>query len=249
MYIDSLTFVHSAILASIYCDYYGIKGQLWDEVLKIMINDEELLNVYFMQREKEYKLQSIECLAKGRKEPIPDEVLEREFRRVFDYFFKMYNTHPTKRIFNEVSKFNDNTYRKRYKLKWSEISGKYGYQLEEKNVSEKICLEIAKEILGKDYKRNHTFKWLIGIKGKNLYCDGYFKEENLVIEFDGKQHRVPVANFGGKERFDKDKLNDALKEKLIKENGIKFLRISSKEKWRDKEYLEKRISEVLSNEN
>lgn len=237
---------HSKILASIYCDYYGIRGQIWDEILKVMVNDKIKLEKYLIMRNEDYKNKSTQSLLKGRKPPIPDIILEEEFKRIFEYYLKEYGTHPTRRIFNEVSKFNDNTYRKRYKIKWSEIIRKYGYYVSEKNIQEKICLEMVKHIFKTQYQRNHTFKWLIGVKEKHLYCDGYFEELNLVVEFDGKQHRVPVANFGGRERFERDKQNDWLKEKLVRENGLNFVRISSKENWQDSEYLKMRIKKVLN---
>lgn len=236
----------SKILASIYCDYYGIKGQKWDEVLKIMVENKNELERFLEEREKLYKENSIEALMNGRIQPILDEALEIEFRRVFDMYFEKYGTHPTRRIFNEESIYNDNTYRKRYGITWSNVAIiKYGYNLKERKVNEKIFLEMVKGILETDYEREKTFKWLLGIKGKHLYCDGYFEKFNLIVEFDGKHHRVPVPNFGGIERFLKDQINDEMKEQLVKKNGIKFLRISSKEKWRDTGYLRMKLEGVL----
>lgn len=87
---------------------------------------------------------------------------------------------------------------------------------------------------------------MLGIKGAHLFCDGYFEKFNLIVEFDGKHHRVPVANFGGKERFLKDQENDKLKEQLVKEHDINFLRVSSKERWRDLDYLKIKLEQVLN---
>lgn len=93
----------SKILASIYYDYYGIKGQQWDESLQIMVKDKKELESFLTERDNLYKEKSIEALMAGRIPSIPDEDLEREFRRVFDMFIDKYGTHPTKRIFNEES--------------------------------------------------------------------------------------------------------------------------------------------------
>jgi hypothetical protein len=237
---------HSPIRASIYCDYYGISGQRWEEVLKVLIKDKVVLESYFKERKEELAEKSIKSLVDYQQENlISDEELEREFRRVFDYYFQNLGTYPTRRLFNKMTVYSDNTYLKRYKIRWSELVKKYGYVQEERNISEKVCLEIIKKITGHTYERNKTWNWLKGIYGKHLFCDGYFKGLNLVVEFDGKHHRVPVPNFGGEERFQKDKLNDSLKEELVQKKGIKFLRISSKENWEDINYLKGKLNNFL----
>ncbi|MEH7130712.1 hypothetical protein V7103_21180 [Neobacillus drentensis] len=234
---------HGKILPSIYCDYFGIKGQKWEEVLKIMVEDQEEVNNYFINRKEQLKEKSIKNLLSLQRDIIPEKELRSEFKRVFNYYIKHFDTHPTRRLFNKMSIFNDMTYRKRFKKRWSEINKMYGYEVKERNISERICLELIKKITKVDYERNKTWGWLIGIKGRNLYCDGYYPQLNLVIEFDGKHHRVPVPNFGGEERFLKDQQNDFIKEKLVKEHGIIFIRISSKENWEDKSFLLKRLKE------
>ena len=45
------------------------------------------------------------------------------------------------------------------------------------------------------------------------------------IEFDGKQHFIPVKYFGGEEGFKERKRRDELKNKYCKENDIKLIRI------------------------
>lgn len=82
---------------------------------------------------------------------------------------------------------------------------------------------------------NHTLKLLIKLIDEN-------KE---VFNNHEKHHRAPVANFGGTERFLKDQENDKLKEWLVRENGIKLLRVSSKEKWVDTDYLRMVLEGVL----
>lgn len=125
-------------------------------------------------------------------------------------------------MFNRHSKYSYRTICERLNLKWSEVAKYYGYKIKEKNVSEKVFLEMIKGIVNCDYERNKTWSWLIGIKGKHLYCDGYFEKINLIVEFDGKQHRTPVPNFGGTERFLKDKQNDEIKERLAIEKNTFF---------------------------
>ena len=62
------------------------------------------------------------------------------------------------------------------------------------------------------------FKWI----GKLKY-DFYLPKYNIAIECQGKQHFIPVKQFGGEEEFIKRKNQDSEKLRLSKENGIKIL--------------------------
>jgi hypothetical protein len=67
-------------------------------------------------------------------------------------------------------------------------------------------------------------------KGIGKYCrqlkfDFYLPEFNSVIEYDGKQHFEIVKRFGGEETFKKIQINDEIKNKYCKDNGIKMIRI------------------------
>ncbi|WP_340010829.1 hypothetical protein MHI32_21700 [Paenibacillus sp. FSL H7-0690] len=153
--------VHGKILPSIYCDYYGIQNQYWDEVLRRMIDDENELNMYFKKRSLSYKEKSILAMKKFKEESlIPMSELEDDFKRVFDLFLKKYGTHPTRRLFNKHSKFSYRIICERLNLKWSEVPNHYGYKIMEKKISEKIFLEIIKEIVNCKYQREKTWSWL-----------------------------------------------------------------------------------------
>ena len=58
-----------------------------------------------------------------------------------------------------------------------------------------------------------------------LPFDFYLPDFNTCIEFDGKQHFIPVKYFGGEEGFKERKRRDELKNKYCKENDIKLIRI------------------------
>lgn len=73
------------------------------------------------------------------------------------------------------------------------------------------------------YKRNFKFEGYL-----NSY-DFYLPEENLLIEFNGRQHYMPVSIFGGEKSFKKQQESDALKLALAQKNGIKLLIISYKD--------------------
>jgi very-short-patch-repair endonuclease len=59
-----------------------------------------------------------------------------------------------------------------------------------------------------------------------LRFDFYLPDYNLLIEYDGKQHFNSINIWGGLEGLKKRKLNDEIKNKYCKKNGIPLLRIS-----------------------
>jgi hypothetical protein len=74
---------------------------------------------------------------------------------------------------------------------------------------------------------------------KNKRClpfDFYLPDNNLCIEFDGRQHFESISYFGGIKGLIKRKINDDIKTNYCKNNNIKLLRISYKENITDKLY-------------
>ena len=61
--------------------------------------------------------------------------------------------------------------------------------------------------------------------GSKLKFDFYLPEYNMCIEYDGRQHFMPVKYFGGEEQFTKQKINDNIKNNYCKLNNINLLRI------------------------
>ena len=96
-----------------------------------------------------------------------------------------------------------------------------------------------------EYCRQHTFEDLTGnTKRKTkLRFDFYLPKHNLCIEYDGKQHYVPV-NFGGCSDEQAEKIhleliqNDKLKNKYCIDKDIQLIRIS---------YIIKNVEEHLNN--
>jgi Zn finger protein HypA/HybF involved in hydrogenase expression len=60
---------------------------------------------------------------------------------------------------------------------------------------------------------------------KKLSFDFYLVEKNMCIEYDGIQHFEPIDKWGGLDRFEKQTLNDKIKNDYCKNNEIKLLRI------------------------
>lgn len=62
-----------------------------------------------------------------------------------------------------------------------------------------------------------------------LYPDFIFVDDQLMIEFDGKQHFDDIKYWGGKEGLASRKENDVIKDNWCRKNGYKLLRISYKD--------------------
>lgn len=64
-------------------------------------------------------------------------------------------------------------------------------------------------------------------KYKNILpFDFYLPEQNLLIEYDGKQHQTPFSKFGGIKKFEETKIRDHIKsEYCTKDNTPNLLRI------------------------
>ena len=58
-----------------------------------------------------------------------------------------------------------------------------------------------------------------------LYFDFYLPKHNALVEFDGRQHFMPVEKFGGEKVFVQIQMRDKIKNKYAKDNNIKLIRI------------------------
>lgn len=67
-----------------------------------------------------------------------------------------------------------------------------------------------------------------------LRFDFYLPDFNLCIEYDGKQHYLPIEYFGGIEKFEELKKRDIIKEEYCQNMNINFLRIKYDEDIREK---------------
>lgn len=59
-----------------------------------------------------------------------------------------------------------------------------------------------------------------------LPFDFYLPDFNMLIEFDGKQHSIPIEFWGGQERLEYIQKHDRMKTDFCERNNIKLLRIS-----------------------
>jgi len=86
--------------------------------------------------------------------------------------------------------------------------------------------------------QQHTFPDLKD--RRHLKCDFYLPDQNLAIEYHGRQHYEVVQSFGGVEALAENKPRDKLKKDYLLQNNIGFLEISYKED------AVQRLSEILA---
>lgn len=58
-----------------------------------------------------------------------------------------------------------------------------------------------------------------------LPFDFYLVDYNILIEYDGEQHFIPIEYWGGEERFKTTQENDSIKNNYCQEHSIKLLRL------------------------
>lgn len=102
--------------------------------------------------------------------------------------------------------------------------------------------EIAK-ILTKHniiYVQQKKYKGLIGLRYGNLSYDFYLPTYNLLIEYQGKQHEMPIDYFDGEVGFKTRQEHDRRKKQYAKEHNIQLLEI-----WYN-ENIEQKLKETLN---
>ena len=98
---------------------------------------------------------------------------------------------------------------------------------EERTMSKGECLiSTLLRSMGVTFEREKTFEDLRykGLLRLDFYLEIEGKE--FAIEFDGVQHKRPVAFFGGCEEFKKTQIRDKIKTKYCASRGIKLIRIN-----------------------
>jgi len=76
--------------------------------------------------------------------------------------------------------------------------------------------------------------------GAKLKFDFYIPEKNLCIEYDGRQHFVPVEMWGGEAALKETQKRDKIKDGYCENNNIHLLRISYKES------VEKKLMKIIN---
>ena len=91
---------------------------------------------------------------------------------------------------------------------------------------------------------NKTVSWL-----NTQRFDIYFPKYNIAVEYNGKQHYIPVEYFGGQLKFEIQQEQDELKRQKCKDNNCTLFEI--KYDYNDEDYQElvNNIQEIINNYN
>ena len=233
---------YTKIQINTYANHFNLSGVVYDAIVRMYCDDDEFDE--YLKNKSEHKTMVGKKNAENC-ESLSVEELESSLRNVFDKYYNDYGGYPSRRIFDKVSKHDSSIYRKKFGKSWLEVCKMFGYDVGHYYKSETIVLGMCEEIMEEKCERQKTFDWLIGVGGKHMFCDGYFKSANVVIEFDGAQHRIPIERYGGKEKFTRLQENDKLKDKLLNEHGIKVIRINSSSQWHNPEWLKRYINKNM----
>ena len=76
-----------------------------------------------------------------------------------------------------------------------------------------------------NYDTYAKFPGLVGVGNNPLSYDFYISDFNLLIEVQGRQHKMPVEFFGGEKTFEIQKEHDKRKREYAESNGIELLEI------------------------
>lgn len=225
-----------------YSRRYNLQGSVYIELLELYDVPQNQI-AQLLKRVKELKSVSATKQLTGAYR-ITEEELVAEFRRVFDEYIEKYDTTPTVLEFQRLSEYGKNTLPYRLDMSYTEVAEHLGYEVDTSGSPvERVTLEGFRGILQCDYISQANFSWLKSDLNRRLYCDGYFKELDLVVEFDGKQHFAPVELFGGQKTFERVLANDAIKNQLLPEHDITLIRIAYDEPYWDEDFLCTRLYE------
>lgn len=92
--------------------------------------------------------------------------------------------------------------------------------------------------LGERYVREKSFDGLVGTSGRSLRFDYWLPDRNVLIEFQGRQHYVPVSKFGGRKGLIRQQNNDRKKRLFCIKNNIRLISIPYYDEEKiDEEYI------------
>lgn len=229
----------SRISMKMYTDAFNIKVDTIPSLMKIFELDKSFIENYIIKRKK----------LRSENSPKPQPTysisdLINNFKSTVDNQIQIYGEVPTINQFLESSSISLSTYKYRLDKTYHELLREMGYESNNAGSSnERIVLEIFSRLLKEDYVTQATFKWLKSVRGTPLRCDGYFPLNNIVVEYDGKQHYHPIDLFGGEKTFRLTQQNDKTKNDTLRKNGVNIIRIAYDEPFLNEDFIKMRIYE------
>lgn len=234
---------HTKISMPTYATRLGLTGKIYDRIVQYYVSEQDYQT--YKERQQAHKSNVGKRTGKMA-EKYSDEFAIMNLQTLFFVYRHAYGVTISRRLFDNISVIDSSQYRRRFNRSWRDVCMMAGVEVNKDFSSEAICIQKVGEILSETPDRWETWDWLIGNGGKHMYCDAYYKSANVVVEFDGAQHRVPIEKYGGKPAYDRLVANDVLKDKLLREHGIQVIRIDSRLQWYDTEWLTKFVLESIN---
>ncbi len=150
-------------------------------------------------------------------------------------------------IYKNINKIGFTSYKEFVKY----IKGEYlEKNRSDVSISALKCFDIVSKILNENYETEVCFDGLINPRTNHkLRIDCYFKKSNIAIEYNGIQHYKNIPFFhNDKNSLEYQKYKDELKKDYCKNNNIKLIVISYKDKLTPKNIKNIIDSEVISNQ-
>lgn len=161
---------------------------------------------------------------------------------------KAIEIHSNKYIYNDYSKsskkikiFCKKCKRYFFQTPNNHISKQYGCPLCSSSKGENKIISYLKENYIEFIKEKKFDNCINPRTGYNLKYDFYLPKQNLLVEYDGIQHFIPVKAFGGKNDFNKRVFKDNIKNNYANDNDINLLRIPHTDFNNIKEILNRKI--------
>lgn len=246
---------NSKIHINTYIRRINIEGDIVTSIVKEYIKNDEILHWYFKGKKFHKNISEsnrirryVEAVSRDK-----DEIIEST-RLVVDLYMKEYNKLPRACDLQDLTGISTNLIKEKFNMYYREFLHSLGYKVTKgrmyKGVStEEKLLNNISQILDSDYISQMCFDWLNGTRGWKLKCDGYFKDYDLVVEYDGEQHFYPI-DFAGKgeehayQEFLDTQMNDRIKNKQIPQHGLILLRIAYDEPINDTDYLKMKLLDI-----
>jgi predicted transcriptional regulator len=123
-----------------------------------------------------------------------------------------------------------------------------GLEVSRGHIKEAACLDLISQVLGgAPFETEWSPDWALNPEtGWHFRYDGYFPNQNLIVEFHGYQHwTFPSYYIETREKFEALQARDALKETLAKAADIPLLVVREDEPWQDLDHLRTRVAGVI----
>lgn len=170
-------------------------------------------------------------LLKGSGCPVCSQQIHRNTKKTtLEFITEMYEVNPNIKICGEYktshSKILCRCLRDGFEWKAKPMSLLSGYGCPKCSFP-KGELSIEKYLHKYDikYEAQKKFDGLIGVLNGSLSYDFYIPSLNSLIEYNGKQHYVPIEWFGGTKKFEQQQEHDKRKREYAKQNNIKLIEI------------------------